>query len=284
MAFDTFDQRMKVVAERAVAHCKQQFGGNGFVIEQGIHSSISWRPTFYCRPTSTLIVGVEVVDNLYPEVLKGAAHDIGFYDHPIAVYQACSLEAYQKDSKQAKINLLRQHGFGIITVDEDGIAVVQSPSVPLAQHIPENQLEAEIKPLTSRLKVGFRAAHKTYGVNIGQGLQQAGQIVEAIVTAMAREAVKKGHITTSAGSVASVIDTLYQSSAPLVMQRRAELGAARAFINQYRNTASHPAKSAKQAYLKMRKCKEGFISAIETASKLQKASHSLGYKLRVHTT
>jgi hypothetical protein len=284
MAFDTFDPRMKTVAERALAHCRQQFGGNGLVIEQGISSAISWRPSFICRPTTKSIVGVEVADNLYPEILKVAAHDINLYDAPIAVYQACSLDAYQKDPKQTRVNLLRQDGIGIITVDEDGRAIIQHSSVPLAQHIPESRLENEIKNLTAKLKVSFRAGYKTYLTNIGQGLQQAGQIVEAIVHSMASQAVKKGHIPAKSakGTLADVIDELYQETK--FKDHRAALGAARSFIKEFRNTASHPAKTAKQAAEKMRKCRDGFYEAIETSIKLQKVFHEMDYKLAVHIT
>ncbi len=284
MAFDTFDPRMKMVAERALAHCRQQFGGNGLCIEQGINSAISWRPTFFCRPTSRSIVGIEVADNLYPEILKVAAHDIGIYDAPIAVYQACSLDAYQKDTKQTKVNQLRQDGIGIITVDEDGRAIIQHPCVPIAQLIPEPRLENEIRNLTSKLKVSFRAAHKTYQTNIGQGLQQAGQIVEAIVNSMAAQAVKKGHIATipARAAVADIIDALYQENR--LKDHRAALGAARSFIKEFRNTASHPAKTAKRAAEKMRKCRDGFYEAIETSTKLQKVFSAMGYTLTVHIT
>lgn len=285
MAFDTLDPRTKLVAERALAHCKQQFGGNGLTLEKAINSAISWRPTFFCRPTSTLVVAVEVTDALYPEILKVAAHDINLYDVPIALYQACSLDAYQKDPKQTRVNLLRQQGIGILTVDEDGRAVVQCNSVPVAQHIPESKLEDEIKPLESnKLKVCFRAAYKTYLTNIGQGLQQAGQIVEAIIRSMATEAAKKGHISAGSarGDLADVIDALYQDTR--LKDHRAALGAARSFIKEFRNTASHPAKSAKQAAEKMRKCRQGFYDAIGTAAKLRKVFHAMDYKLTVHVT
>jgi hypothetical protein len=285
MAFDTFDPRMKIVAERALAHCRQQFGGNGLVTEQGISTTISWRPSFICHPTSRSIVGVEVTDILYPEILKVAAHDINLYDDvPIAVYQACSLDAYQKDPKQIRVNLLRQDGIGIITVDEDGLAVIQHSSVPLAQHIPESKLENEIRTLTDKLKVCFRAAYKTYLTNIGQGLQQAGQIVEAIVLSMDSQAAKKGDIRAGSARrpLADVIDGLYQENK--FRDHRAALGAARSFIKEFRNTASHPAKTAKQATEKMRMCRDGFHEAIGTSVKLHKVFQAMGYKLTVHIT
>lgn len=284
MAFDALDPRMKKIAECALAHCKQKFGNNGVRLDEAIDDSIAWRPTFQCKPTVSSMVAVEVIDNLYPEVLKGAAHDISYFDVPIAVYQVCSLDAYQKDTKQVKVNLLRQHGFGIITVDDDGLTTVQHPAVPLAQHIPDKLCESDIKPLTSKLKVCFRNAHSTYRTNIGQGLQQAGQIVEAMVVSLGKQAAKQGHITPAQakGKVSDVIDHLYESKS--LKNHRAALGAARAFMKEYRNTVSHPSKTAKQAAMKMRKCRDGFREAIQTADKLHDAAQKMGYRISVIIT
>src|SRR6266478_1655951 len=155
MAFDTFDPRLKPIAEKALAFCKNRYGGNGLKVEQGIDANIAWRPTFFLRPQRFLILAVEVDDNLYPEALKGAAYDIGHFDSPIAVFQACTLGAYQSDPKQTKINLLRGHGFGIITVDDEGVATIQHTCVPLAQHISGPELDSELSGLNPVLKVKF---------------------------------------------------------------------------------------------------------------------------------
>lgn len=281
MPFDTFDSRTKLIAERSLAHCRHQFGSAGLVTEQGISPKIGWRPSFYCRSTKTLIVAVEVAENLYPEVLKGAAHDISFYEAPIAVYQACSLDAYQGDRQQMKVNALREHGFGIMTVDDAGLTMIQHPATPLAQHISSQQLESAIQPLLPKLKVAFREAYATYKTNIGQGLQQAGQVVESMVGAISAQSAKNGHISMTAarGNVASVIDSLYQEDR--FKDQRAELGAARAFVNEFRNSASHPAKTPKQAAERMRKCKQGFQDAIAAAIKLQKLSIRHNYKMKI---
>ncbi len=159
MPFDTLNPRLRNVAIKALAYCKTKYGGNGLKTEEEIATAIAWRPTFYFKPTRFLIVAVEVEDNLYPEALKIAAHDIGHFDSPISVFQACSLEAYQNDRHQAKVNLLRKHGFGILTVDDDGMATIQHQCIPLAQNISSEELETQMRELTPKLKVSFRNAH-----------------------------------------------------------------------------------------------------------------------------
>jgi hypothetical protein len=284
MAFGTLDARLQVVAEKALAFCKNRYGGNGLKIEQGIDAQIKWLPTFYLRPTRFLILAVEVDDNLFPEALRGAALEITQYDCPISVFQVCPLSTYQADPKQGKVNLLRKHGFGIITVDDDGTVTLQHPCGPLAQHISAEELEPSLAELTPKLKVEFKRAHETYLANVGQGIQQVGQIVEGLITCLAEHAKKKNLIssTEASGALADTIDALY--SKPAFKAHRAALGAARDFIKEYRNIASHPQKTAQQAMIKIQKCKAGFLRGVDVAGKLRAAMQQLGYSIKIHIT
>jgi hypothetical protein len=282
MPFDTFDAWNKNIAEKALTFCRKQYGSNGLKCESPIDSSISWRPTFFLKPASHLIIGVEVNDVLYPEALKAAAHDIGHYDSPVAIYQACSLDAYQRDKDQSRINLLRTHGFGIITVAEDGAVSIQNVATPLAQHISISSLDSEMTSLNSSLKIKFKAAHTTYAVNVGQGLQEAGQIVEALIHSIAKQAGDAGLVIRGIEKkpLAVVIDILYEK----FTNHRAALGDARGFVNEFRNTASHAPKSAKQAALKIRNCRKGFINSVTVSSKLFDVMKQLDFKLKIYTT
>jgi hypothetical protein len=282
MAFDTFDARQKAVAEKALSLCRKRYGANGLHIEEAISQELGWRPTFFLRPAKALILAVEVDDNLFPEALKVAAYEVAKFDQPIAVYQACSLTAYQADPKQGKINLLRKNGFGIITVDDDGNAVIQQPGIPLAQHISDEELEGALSELTPGLRVDFKRAHDTYLANPGQGVQQVGQIVEALIGCIAKQAVKKGVITPAEakGDLADVIDALYQK--PTFRNHRAALGAARDFIKEYRNIASHPQKTAAQAMEKIRRCKDGFLRGVGVATKIRLAMQQLHYVIKIN--
>jgi len=284
MPFDSLTPRLKAVATASLAYCKNRYGGNGLKVEEGIDKAIGWRPTFFLRPAKFLVLAVEVDDNIYPEALKGAAHDIGHFEFPIAVFLACPLGTYQGDPKQTKVNLLRRHGFGIITVDDDAHAVVQHPCIALAQHISPDQLETEVAGLNSILKVKFKSAYETYTSNEGQGLQQAGQIVEALVHSLAVQAGSKGlaPANVAKNSLADMIDLLY--GLKLFRDHRAALGGARDFVKEFRNTASHAPKSAKQAAEKIRKCKVGFLDAIGVARKLRVVMQAMGFRVRIYTT
>jgi hypothetical protein len=276
---------MKVIASKALSFCKNHYGGNGLKCDVAIAADILWRPTFHFRLTKFDIFAVEVADNLYPEALKGAAYEIAHHSaSTISVYQVCSLNVYQADRKQARINLLKKHGVGIITVDDDGTVTMQSQCVPLAQHISSEELDLALDGMNKALKVEFRKAHDTYITNAGQGLQQAGQIVEGIINSIAQQAAKRNVISASQakGILADTIDVLYNTGP--FKNHRASLGAARSFIKEFRNKASHAPKSAKQAAEKIRICRTGFLEAVSVAAKLRTAMQQLGYQVRVYTT
>jgi len=173
MPFDTLADRLKTVALGSLTKCRNEWGANGLRIEVPISPQISWQPTFFLKPDRMLLVAVEANDVLFPELLKIAAHDIEHYDFPIAIYQACSLDVYQSDTRQAKVNLLRDHGFGLITVDDRGMATIQVPAIPYAQHIPPEALNTYLRPLAAALKVKFRGAYSSYRTDAEQGLQRS---------------------------------------------------------------------------------------------------------------
>lgn len=282
MPFETLSERLRIVATRSLAFCKERYGGNGVKVDQGIDDAIMWRPTFYLKVGKFKLIAVEVEDNLYPGSLKGAAHEISHYDFPIAVYQACTLEAYLGDPNHKNINLLKSHGFGIITVDKDGNAAIQHNCVPLAQHISPESFDRSIVKLSRQMKVAFRSAYAVYQTNETQGLQDAGQIVEAILTSIADQAVKRGDLAATAPgrALANRIDDMYTAQA--LAGHRAALGGAREFVQEFRNTASHPARTAKEAAEKIRKCRSGFLDAISIASKLRALAKAKGYTIRLH--
>jgi hypothetical protein len=281
MAFDTLSDRLKIVAKGGLAKCREEWGGNGLKTEASIDDVIGWKPTFYLRPNRALIVAVEVSDVIFPEILKIAAHDIEHYDVPMAIYQACALDIYQKDARLAKVNLLRSHGFGLITVDDSGDAIIQFRAAPYAQHISPERFDVALASLNSRLKVKFRGSYTTYQTNIVQGLQEAAQIIEALVNCIATQAEAAGRVAagTSRRDAADIIDILYNT--PTFHNYRAALGGARSFFREYRNPPSHPARTPKEAADKIRKCKAGLFEALRMAGELRLIIQRVGYRVIV---
>jgi len=279
MAFDTLSDRLKAVADACLTKCRKEWGSNGLKTDCPIDNAIGWKPTFYFRPNRALIAAVEVNDVIYPEILKIAAHDVEHFDAPISIYQACSLDIYQNDARLAKVKLLRSHGFGLITVDDGGDAIIQFRAPPLAQHISPERLDAGLAALNARLKVKFRSAYSTYQTNIVQGLQEAAQIIEALVICIAQQAETSGRISTgtSRGDAADIIDVLYANAA--FRNFRAALGGARSFLREYRNPPSHPARTPKDEADKIRTCKTGLFEALRMAGELRSVIQKAGYRV-----
>jgi|ERR1044071_2017927 hypothetical protein len=283
MTFDTFNPKLKKVAEAGLSFCKSRYGRNSLRIHQEIHGNISWKPTFYLKPNRNLILAVEVDEVLYPQIFKEAAEDIKLYDIPIQVFLICPLDVYLKDTKQAVVNQLKKRGFGLITVDDDGNVAQQCPCIPLAQHISEQELDGEVQGLTPKLKTTFKSAHATYQINEGQGLQEAGQIVEAIINSMAKESVRLGFGNgLLRGATADTIDALYELRQ--LRDQRAALGGARDFVKEYRNKASHAPRTAREAMEKIRKCRAGFLDAIRVSKNLHTAMKAKQFRLTIHLT
>jgi hypothetical protein len=284
MAFETLSARLQPVARAGLAFCKSRYGKNALGIEKEIAPTISWRPSFHMKANPALIIAAEVSDSLYPGILKIAAHDVLHHDFPISIIQVCPLDVFMADTKQVIIKQLKAHGFGIITVDDAGSAALQHSCIPLAQYLSEAELDGELKGLTPSLKVMFRRSYTTYLANEGQGLQSCGQIVEALVIAIAKGASNAGLIarSTLTSPTAEIIDALYAKND--FKAHRATLGGARDFVRNYRNIASHPARNPKQAMEKIRRCRTGFIEAIRIALHLYMILKSNSYSPRIVVT
>lgn len=282
MSFDTLPPALQEVADLALKYCKTRYGRNGVKENKEIHRDISWRPTFQLRPATSILLAFEVDDQLYPEILKIGAHDILRHDHPISASIVCPLDVYMADTKQKEIIRLRRDGFGIITVDDEGIVAVQQTCIPLAQHIPEREMESGLRGLTPTIKTRFRAAHQTYSSSEIQGLQEAGQIVESIIQSMAEGCTKKGYTKNNilTKGLADVIDELYDISQ--LRNHRAALGDARAFTRNCRNVASHPPRSPREAMERIRICRGAFLDSIRVTTNLREAMKKLGFRVRIH--
>jgi hypothetical protein len=282
--FDIFPPKMQAVAKAGQRYLIDRFGKAGIKLEEELHPDIAWRPTIQVRPNKALIVAAEVSDSLNPGALKLAAIDVLRFDFPISMYLVCPLDIYLADKGQKVTGQLRRHGFGILTVDDDGKVVSQCPCIPLAQFLSEEEMAPSLANMNPKLRVFFKGAHDTYRTNEGQGLQACGQIVEAVIRGLGKAAANKGLIAapTANAPTADIIDELYAHAA--FKNHRAALGGARSFIKGYRNVASHPATTAKDAIQKIRKCKAGFMDALRIGKELGDVITDKKYRLEINIT
>ena len=282
MAFEVLDPRMQLVAQRSLAECRNKYGSKSLKIELGLAAAIQWRPTFFLKPSKFEILAVEVSDILYPESLRGAASEIMRYHAPICVYQACSTEAFLTDKKQHRTKLLKENGFGLITVDVDGDVHFQHSCVALAQHISNSELDDAVRGVPQRIKQHFQTAYQSYCADPEQGLQRCGQIVEGVMQCLIKHAIATGNLPTTQSGVAlaNQIDALYGCQP--YHKYRAQLGGARQFVQSYRNPTSHAPRTAQEAHARFRLCRKGFMEAVNIVIGLLQIAKSLNVAILVH--
>lgn len=275
----------KSVAEPICQYCTNRFGKNGLKIEEGIHPNLSWSPTIQLKRSKIELLAIEVSEDLYPLILKMVAHDIRHDcpDIPVTVYVACSLESYLADAKQTTVRKLKEHGFGLLTVDDANHVTEIFGAIPLIHHIAENEFNDGIKILPSSIKVKFKDAFDVYKTNAYQGLQEGGQLIEGLVFCLAKQSQKKGWITYKKNSAAAdVVDALYESESVDLKHQRAVLGKARFFLKSFRNMASHPPKNLKESAQRIKLCRQGFVDAINTASELCETLKKLKFTAKLY--
>lgn len=274
------------VAEPVYQYCIQRFGRSGLKLEMGILPTISWSPTIQVKRSASELLAIEVSEDLYPMILKLIAHDIrqDCPDIPITVYVATPLESYLADAKQLTVRKLKEHGFGLLTVDDNGLVTEQFTAIPLIHHIPLNEFNDCIKTLPHSARVKYKDAYDVYRTNSYQGLQECGQLVEGLVFSLAKQSHLKGWIASKPlkGMAAEVLDAMYESTDNSLKQQRAALGSARSFIKYYRNMASHAPKSLKDTAIRIKACRKGFLDSLGTASELCETHRKLGFPVKLY--
>jgi len=271
--------RLQATFKGGLRYLKANFGQNGLKTNVEIDPNISWVPSFHLRSRRVLRVAAEISDVLYPQIIKEAFADVMQFAEPISVYVVCPLEVFMADQKQLTVARLKRHGIGIITVDDLGKATLQCPCTPLVQNISEEEMEDKIRSLTPTLQNKYRGVRRTYQTNVGQGLQEAGQIIEAFVRAVGERAAKKGWMSAvgKGMTAADIIDSLW--ACKQFKDHRAELGGARNFIKDFRNTSSHPERTSKELLQKIKKCRIGVLEAVRITHELLSTARALSLRV-----
>ena len=274
----------KDVAIPVAQFITKKYGKSGFKLQSELNPALNWRPTIQVKTSRFTTMGIEVSEILYPQVLKGISHDLvaDFSDSPIIVCVACPLAVYQEDARQAAVSKLRSHGFGILTVDDQGTVIEQVKSIPLIHHISEADLLPRIKGLTSSVKVQVRQAYDTYRINSYQGLQDVAQVIEGLIFGFAKGAKSKGWIAKVQNDAANVLDDLFACTKDPLRSQRAAIGATRGFVKFYRNLSSHPPKTTKAAATLIKECRGGFFQALQVADQLSSAMRNCDLTVRLH--
>lgn len=269
----------KMVGMPVVKYLKKKHGTNGLKIEQKFSLKVRWLPTIQIKSSTTELTLVEISETLYPPILATAYASLINEEatRPIRVFQACSLDSYQPDKAREAVRSLKDHGYGLMTVDEAGNVDVVFQAAVLIHHIPQMKFEQSVKGLPADVRSPLARAYDLYRTDAKQGLQHAGQVVEALTHLIGSHAEKSGWLNSYKSNItaAKILDALYSATDKNLVDQRACFGGARQFIKVDRNSSSHPAKSARQARENVASVKEGFENALRVCTELCKAKVAL---------
>lgn len=279
MSFDDLAD-LKPVADAALVYMKGIYGSNDVRISTEIDSTIPWRPTIQIRARHSIVVA-EVTDIAYPTVILRAVSDLKLYRTPISAAIICPLETYSAQKNQVDINAAKRDGIGIFTVDESGFVVLQKPFSALVQHISEQEIRSEMArlELMPRLQRSFLSAHSTYSTSLVPGLQEASQIIEAMIRLIAKKLITPSPSPTQA--LGTIVDQL-QNINGLPAANRTCFRDARAYVDKYRNLSSHPSRSAKEAKDRMMICRTGFLASVHLSKCLLDIMRQNGISCTIH--
>jgi hypothetical protein len=240
-----------------------------------VDPDLGYTPTIQFKIHSHLIVLVEVSETPYPAILSMRRTEIEDLQMPIEVYCACPEEAYLSNQSDAK--RLVNHGFGLVTVSQDGRVHRRSGCIPLIQRISEQEFKNEVRTLTPSIKRRLVESYERYNNSAPSGVADVAEVLEGFILKAGREAAKKGWIDAKAakpGYPATTLDALQAS--PQFTAAMAAIGSVRGYVAEYRNTSHHFPKNDAQAAKKYRECRHAFLDGLKRVCSFRTSMRNQG--------
>lgn len=238
-----------------------------------IDPALGWVPTLNCSVNNHLMA-IEASEKVYPAIFRMRRAEMAEVQMPIAVYCVCPEEAYIQDQREAQN--LEKHGFGLFTVNNEGQVIKKFPAIPIVQHITENDYSTDVKRLPPKIKRMAKASFDIYRGNSPAGVASLSEIVEGMINKAAKEAVNKTWMSKAdtSGALSDVLTKM--KSIPQFKNSDTVLSSAQSFISRYRNANHHFPKNKKQAHLKYRDCRHGFLDGLRNMQSLHDAMKAVG--------
>lgn len=246
----------------AKAYFHQLYQGSAIRVNEVVDETLGWIPTMHFHVNDHLTVLVEVSENPYPVILSRRRVAVTNLSIPTTVYCVCSEDAFLDQQKDAK--LLIADGFGLVTIDGYGRAELRRDCIPLIQQIAQVEFLSAIARLPQKLRARLAEAFLRYNQNAPSGAADIAEVMEGLVFKAGKEAVKKAWVKNSdvrAGNSANTLKALQGSTH--MSGAIAAIGAAQGYISVYRNASHHFPKDKKQAAVKYRRCRHGFLEGLD---------------------
>lgn len=266
-----------VLAKSAIEYFQTRFEPAEIKRFEEVDPKLGWRPSLHFQRNNHMTIVAEVSEETpYPEIFRIRRAEIVDVQRPMSVYAVCAEAVCLRADKQVDIKSLQDHGFGLLSVSDNGDVTVRFHCIPLIQHIPEAELVEEMRELTPKIRAEIRDCYERYKNDARSGLEGITQLVEALVNCAAKRVVKRNWTTntqlgTTTSSILDKLNTLEECKAA-----RGAIGGVRGYMAEYRNIAHHAPRSKKQAHKKYRDCHNGFREGIRKVRSFRKAFKNLG--------
>ena len=241
-------------------------------LNKELHRDLAWTPALRFTIHEHINVFVEPSETgPYPRILELKNAEVRNFPQPIAIYAVCPDNMILTSDQQSNMKRLQSHGFGLITVAQDGHATQLFHASPLIQVIPSAEFKKEIKGLPKKIRQRASEAFEDYCNKPVNGVKTVSELLEGLVTQAGNEAVKKNYLkkTELGNGLAAALDVLYNVNQ--FKNVRAEIGGVRSYINEYRNLSHHWPRNAKKAHKKYADCRHAFLDGIKQIQRFRAA-------------
>ena len=246
-------------------------------VDEELDKRLAWRPALRFSIREYINVFVEPSEvGPYPRILDLKYAEAINFREPIAVYAVCPHEVIAGTEQRREMERLQAHGFGLLTVDEEGVVKRSFPAVPLVQVIPEGEYRDLIPGLPRRIRQRISEAFEDYKNNPVKGAQTITELAEGMVMQACADAVKKGLVSNGnvKGSVAKQLDAL--AAAHALVNARPAVGGIREYMSVDRNLNHHWPKNKKKAYQRYVSCRATFVEGVKKITRFRDAMKSAG--------
>ena len=265
------------LCEAARTFFKDLYGNPEMHLNEQLHRDLPWIPALWFSIHGHLTIFTEPSEiGPYPRILELKSNDVRHFPRPIAIYAVCPDDMIAKPAQRSDMNRLQDHGFGLVTIDPNGLAHRIFHATPLIQVISQADFKQEIHGLNGKIRQRVSEAFDDYRNNPVNGVKFLSEVIEGLVKQAGNDAVRKAYLSKNklGDGVAEALDALHQASQ--CMDARAGIGGVRSYISEYRNLVHHWPRNAKKAYDKYATCRHAFLDGIKKVKRFRTAIKQVG--------
>lgn len=253
-------------------------------INEEFHKDLLWTPTLRFVVNHHINVFVEVNETgPYPQIVRMRHANLLQIAEPIAVYAVCPEEmiltpAQRKDTKE-----MRAHGYGLLTVNDDGDAEREFTASPLVQVIPRAEYKAIIAGLPKSIRQQVSQAYEDYNGKPVNGVSKITEIVEGLVNKACDDVVRKKYADKKdfGINIAANLDKLY--ALEQCGGARPAIGGVRSYYSTYRNLTHHWPKNKAKAHKKYADCRHAFMDGLKNIEQFTTSMKNSGLTGKLKT-